>query len=91
MAKGNYIRNGNKTRDKLMMRGNIEYIVPRVYAALACCLWDKGWTAEDIQELFTASQERWLDSVRNNWDMLENVAEVTGIDVRYFRTTGNIV
>ena len=86
-----YIKNGNKTKDFLMMRRQTEWLVPHIYAAIACELWDKGWSAEDIQDLFAASQERWLDSERNGWDMLANVAEVTGIDVRYFKTTGNIV
>ena len=86
-----YIKHGNKSIDRMKMRQQTEWLVPHVYAAIACCLWDKGWTAEDIQELFAASQERWMDSVRNGWDILANVAEVTGIDVRYFRQTGNIV
>lgn len=86
-----YIRNGNNTRDRMVMRRQTEWLVPHVYAAIACELWDKGWSAEEISALFAASQERWRDSVRNGWDMLANVAEVTGIDVRYFRETGNIV
>lgn len=85
-----YIRNGNKTKDFLMMRRQTEWLVPHIYAAIACELWDKGWSAEEIQELFRLSQERWLDSERNGWDLLQNVADVTGIDVRYFKTTGNI-
>lgn len=86
-----YIKNGNKTKDFLMMRRQTEWLVPHIYAAIACELWDKGWSSEEIQDLFSASQERWLDSERNGWDILENVAEVTGIDVRYFKKTGNIV
>ena len=87
----NFIRNGNKTLDRMKMLRQTEWLVPHIYAAIACELWDKGWNAEDIQELFRLSQERWLDSERNGWDLLQNVADVTGIDVRYFRQTGNIV
>lgn len=87
----NFIRNGNKTLDRLKMRRQTEWLVPHIYAAIACELWDKGWSAEEIQELFRLSQERWLDSERNGWDLLQNVADVTNIDVRYFRQTGNIV
>ena len=87
----NFIRNGNKTLDRMKMLRQTEWLVPHIYAAIACELWDKGWTAEDIQELFRLSQERWLDSERNGWDLLQNVADVTDIDVRYFRQTGNIV
>ena len=85
-----YITHGNKSKERLQMRRQTEWLVPHIYAAIACELWDQGWSAEEIQELFTASQERWFDSQRNGWDLLENVAEVTGIDVRYFKTTGNI-
>ena len=86
-----FIKNGNKTLDRLKMVRQTEWLVPHIYAAIACELWDKGWSAEEIQELFRLSQERWLDSERNGWDLLQNVADVTGIDVRYFRQTGNIV
>lgn len=86
-----FIKNGNKTLDRLKMVRQTEWLVPHIYAAIACELWDKGWSAEEIQELFRLSQERWLDSERNGWDLLQNVADVTNIDVRYFRQTGNIV
>lgn len=86
-----FIHNGNKTLDRLKMVRQTEWLVPHIYAAIACELWDKGWSAEEIQELFRLSQERWLDSERNGWDLLQNVAEVTGIDVRYFKQTGDIV
>lgn len=86
-----FIHNGNKSLDRMKALRRTEYLVPHIYAAIACELWDKGWSAEEIQDLFALSQERWLDSERNGWDMLENVANVTGIDVRYFRQTGNIV
>ena len=86
-----FIKNGNKTLDRLKMVRQTEWLVPHIYAALACELWDKGWTSEAIQELFRLSQERWLDSERNGWDLLQNVADVTDIDVRYFKQTGDIV
>lgn len=86
-----FIHNGNKSLDRLKMVRQTEWLVPHIYAAIACELWDKGWSAEEIQELFRLSQERWLDSERNGWDLLQNVADVTNIDVRYFRQTGNIV
>lgn len=91
MASGFYNRGCNKQREKLLMREQIQYFVPRVYAAIACELWDMGWEAEQIEELFAKSQERWEDSTRNGWDMLQNVEDVTGIKVKFFRETGNIV
>ena len=82
---------GNKGKDKLLMDTLIKWLVPRVYASIACELWDVGFTAEKIQEIFLQSQIRWQDSVRNGWDMLKNVQEVTGIEVEYFKETGNII
>ena len=88
----NFIRgNNNKKHDKMMLNEYIHFLVPRVYASIACELWDMGWEAEQIEELFAKSQERWQDATRNGWDMLKNVEEVTGINVQYFKETGNIV
>ena len=50
-----------------------------------------GWTAEEIQDMFADSQERWRESTRDGWDMLKNVQDVTGIEVEYFKEKGNIV
>lgn len=91
MASGFYNSGSSKKRDKLILKEQIQYLVPRIYAAIACELWDLGWEAEQIEDLFAKSQERWLDSTRNGWDMLKNVEDVTGIKVQYFRETGNIV
>ncbi len=91
MASGFYNSGSSKKRDKLILKEQIQYLVPRIYAAIACELWDLGWEAEQIEELFAKSQERWEDSSRNGWDMLQNVEDVTGIKVSYFRDTGNIV
>lgn len=82
---------GNKSKDKVLMDTIIKWLVPRVYAAIACELWDCGFTAEKIQDIFAGSQERWQNSVRNGWDILKNVEEVTGIQVEYFKNTGNII
>jgi hypothetical protein len=91
MGSGFYNSGSSKKRDKLILKEQIQYLVPRIYAAIACELWDLGWEAEQIEELFAKSQERWEDSTRNGWDMLQNVEDVTGIKVSYFRDTGNIV
>ena len=93
-GRGGYYNNTRsllKKRDMQDIRGRIEWIVPRVYASIACELWDMGWDADQIQELFRKSQERLDDSTRNGWDMLQNVEEVIGIPVTYFRERGNIV
>ena len=86
-----FYRGGSgKQKDKMQLRSYIEWLVPRVYAAFACELWDRGWTVEQIQEIFTDTQDRWCDSVNNDWDILKNVEEVTGIKVEYFYKTGKM-
>lgn len=87
----NNTRSMLKKKDMMDIRGRIEWIVPRVYASIACELWDMGLDADQIQDLFRKSQERWEDSTCNGWDMLKNVEEVTGVPVTYFRERGNIV
>lgn len=46
----------NKKYQKMLIDTQINFLVPRVYAALACALWNKGWTAEQIEEVFAESQ-----------------------------------
>lgn len=88
---GSKFHGGNRRYEKMLISTQIDFLVPRIYAALACALWNKGWTAEQIEEVFAESQEYWQDSQQNGWDMLKNVQEVTGIQVEYFKKTGNIV
>ena len=75
----------------MLISTQINFLVPRVYASIACALWNRGWTAEQIEDMFAESQEYWIDSQKNGWDMLQNVQDVTGIEVKYFNKTGNIV
>lgn len=82
---------GDKKKEKMLLQSYISFLVPRVYASIAASLWDMGWSSEQIQVMFSDSQERWRDSVANGWDMLQNVQEVTGIEVEFFKQTGNIV
>lgn len=82
---------GDRKYEKMLISTQINFLVPRVYASIACALWNRGWTAEQIEDMFAESQEYWIDSQKNGWDMLQNVEEVTGIKVTYFKKTGNIV
>lgn len=91
MASKFYNGGMSKQYRKTQLRRQTESLVPRIYACIAACLWDRGWESDQIQELFKESEERWDESIREGWDMLENVAEVANIDVRHFRQTGNIV
>ena len=88
---GSKFHNGDKKKDKMLLQSYINFLVPRVYASIAASLWDMGWSAEQIQDMFADSQERWRESTRDGWDMLKNVQDVTGIQVEYFKEKGNIV
>ena len=81
----------NKRYQKMLIDTQINFLVPRVYASIACALWNRGSDEKQIEDLFAESQEYWRDSQANGWDMLQNVQDVTGIKVKYFKDTGNIV
>lgn len=84
MASRFYNGGSKKIVDRAMLRNQTEYLMTHMYAAFVCELWDMGWTAEQIQELFDNTRDRWLDSTNNKWDIVQNVKDVTGIDVVYF-------
>jgi len=81
----------NKKYQKMLIDTQINFLVPRVYASIACALWNRGMNEKEIEDLFAESQEYWADSQKNGWDMLQNVEDVTGIKVTYFHKTGSIV
>jgi len=83
---------GLNLKDKLLIRRISEKIVPDVYASLILAMYDGlKLEPEDIERVVLRSQEIWNDSYNNGWDMKENCLECTGIDVRYYKSTGNIV
>ena len=88
---GSKFHGGDRRKERMMIRTQIDFLVPRIYASIACALWNRGWDEKQIQDLFAESQEYWIDSQKNGWDMLQNVQDVTGIEVKYFRDRGNIV
>ena len=74
---------GSKDRHYMLLQRQISEYVPKVYAAIASELWQLGWSADEITDLFNASRERWEQSIREGWDMLQNVYEVTGLNINY--------
>lgn len=59
----------------------IKHITPRVYAAIAIAMYRRGYSFEEIEELFAESQEIWTECVENDVNMLEMCKNETGIDV----------
>ena len=46
---------------------------------------------EDIERVVKRSQDIWSEYTANGWDIKASCEECTGIDVRYYKTTGTIV
>lgn len=81
-----------KKKAMLDIESRLDWIVPRVYASIGLALYEKEkWEPDQIQELFTYSQELWQASVREGWDMLDNAEEIIGAEFKRFKETGNIV
>lgn len=74
---------GGKRLDMMLLQRHIDEYVPKVYASIGSELWQMGWSKEEINELFENSRERWEQSVREGWDMIENFNQVTGMNIRY--------
>lgn len=64
------------------LKKEIKKVVPEVYACFAKVLYEKGWEADQIEDLFMLTQKAWNESYDHMEGMLEWVSETTGIDVR---------
>ena len=92
MASRFYNQGANKKKDRLDIQRRIEWLVPRVYACIGLALYEKyKWESDEIQELFTESQEIWQSSTNMGWDLLKNAEEIVGAEFRRFAESGNIV
>ena len=74
---------GRKRLDFMQLQRHIDEYVPKVYASIGSELYQMGWSAEEINELFNNSRERWDQSIREGWDMIDNFNEVTGLNIKY--------
>lgn len=79
-------------KEKLFITRISEKIVPDVYASLILAMYDELKLDPDvIEKVVLRSQELWRDSEANKWDMKDNCLECTGIEVRHYKKTGNII
>lgn len=83
MASKYYSGGRYKPQKRMELQQATKWLVPHIYAAFASSLWERGWTKDQIEEIFIESQERWNDSTANHWDILQNVKDVIGIDIEY--------
>lgn len=74
---------GNRRLEFLQLQRHIDEYVPKVYASIGSELWQMGWSKEEINDLFNKSRERWEQSLREGWDMVQNFNEVTGMNIMY--------
>ena len=88
----NHNRSAIQQRDRLFITRLSEKIVPDTYASLILAMYDELKLDPDvIEKVVLRSQQIWQDASANGWDMKDNCLECTGIDVRYYKTTGNIL
>ena len=78
-----YHGGGKKRLDFMQLQRHIDEYVPKVYASIGSELYQMGWSADEINELFNNSRERWEQSIRGGWDMIDNFNEVTGLNIKY--------
>lgn len=78
------IHTGNFTMDaaKNYLYKRISQITPNVYAAFALALSERGWSTEDISELFAQTQVIWQDALTDGRDMVQICSDELDIDVR---------
>ena len=77
MGKNNRLINQYKAVYK-----QIQNITPEVYSAIALSLHrSRGWSQEEIEELFCVSQEIWTECVQSDINMVQMCFEETGIEV----------
>lgn len=56
-------------------------VTPNIYAAFAICLHKKGWTYDQISNLFAETQFEWGMNLDQGINMVERCFNITGIDV----------
>lgn len=64
------------------LKNETKKIVPEVYACFCKVLYDSGWTPDDIETLFIATQTLWQDNLDSMDNMIDWCANTTGIEVR---------
>lgn len=78
-----FIKGKNRRLDFMQLQRHINEYVPKVYASIGSELYLMGWSKEEINDLFNKSRERWEQSEREGWDMVQNFNEVTGMNIMY--------
>lgn len=64
------------------MYQKIELLTPEIYASMAIMLHRKGFSTEEIEEMFSLSQEIWNECVNQDINMIEKCFEETGVSLK---------
>lgn len=64
------------------MYKKIELLTPEIYASMAIMLHRKGFSTEEIEEMFSLSQEIWNECVNQDINMIEKCFEETGVSLK---------
>lgn len=80
-----------KGLDKAVMQQIVTWYTPHMIASFALTLYENtDMSVENIRDICIACDELWHRALREGWDIKQNCLELTGIDVRSFKDSGNI-
>ena len=92
MAHYNNKRSINKQVDAEKMRFISEWVVPNMVASFTLTLYQNtDMTIDEIHYLCSQVEELWIRSTNEGWNIRDNCYELTGIDVRRYSDTGEII
>lgn len=60
----------------------INLLLPEIYSAFAVALHNKGYSTEQINDLFMDTQDLWNECVQKDINMPTWCKEITGVDVQ---------
>ena len=67
------------------MYKQINLITPEIYASMAIMLHRKGFSTEEIEDMFALSQEIWNECIDRDVNMIQRCLEETGVSVELNR------
>lgn len=88
--------NNRKAFDKqallAQMRKVSEFVAPNLIASFVLTLYQNtDMPLDDIHYLCSQMEDLWVRSSNEGWNIRENCFELTGVDVRRYSETGEIV
>lgn len=69
-----------------------EYVAPNLIASFCLTLYENtDMSTDDIHYLCSQVEDLWVRSTDEGWDIRQNCFDLTGIDVRRYSETGQII